>query len=127
GMIQTIERSGRDDRAIIMRNGSTTEMQSALMRDSVRLIMEGEGIKRDAEGKPIASAEGLRLVSLYRKEDDAEVFVSLRGAGPQRRRVRGRRRGGARRAGGGGGGGGGCRPGRRPGGGRRPAGTRWGG
>ena len=83
GMMQTIERSGRDDRAIVMRNGSTTEMQSALTRDNVRLIMEGEGIKRDADGRPIASAEGLRLVSLFRKEDDAEVFVAFRGVGPQ--------------------------------------------
>lgn len=83
GMMQTIERSGRDDRAIVMRNGSTTEMQSALTRDNVRLIMEGEGIRRDADGRPIASAEGLRLVSLFRKEDDAEVFVAFRGVGPQ--------------------------------------------
>lgn len=88
GMMRTIERSGRDDRAIIMRNGSTTEMQSALTRDSVRLIMEGEGIKRDASGHPIASAEGLRLVSLNRKEDGAEVFVAFRGVGPQVRAVR---------------------------------------
>ncbi len=83
GMIQTIERSGRDDRAIVMRNGSTAEMQSAITRDSVRLIMEGEGIKRDDAGNPIASAEGLRLVSLYRKEDNAEVFAAFRGVGPQ--------------------------------------------
>jgi putative ABC transport system permease protein len=83
GMMQTIERSGRDDRAIIMRNGSTTEMQSAITRDSVRLIMEGEGIKRDPEGAPIASAEGLRLVNLFRKEDNAEVFVAFRGVGPK--------------------------------------------
>lgn len=83
GMIQTMERSGSDDRAIVMRNGSTTEMQSALGRDDVRLIMEGAGIERDAEGNPVASPEGLRLVSLYRKEDDAEVFVAFRGVGPQ--------------------------------------------
>ncbi len=83
GMMQTIERSGRDDRAIIMRNGSTTEMQSSVTRDSVRLIMEGEGIKRDADGAPVASAEGLRLVNLFRKEDNAEVFVAFRGVGPQ--------------------------------------------
>lgn len=83
GMIKTIERSGREDRAIVMRNGSTTEMQSALTRDSVRLIMEGEGIKRDAEGHPAASAEGLRLLNLFRKEDNAEVFVAFRGVGPQ--------------------------------------------
>lgn len=83
GMMQTIERSGREDRAIIMRNGSTTEMQSSITRDSVRLIMEGEGIKRDADGAPVASAEGLRLVNLFRKEDNAEVFGAFRGVGPQ--------------------------------------------
>jgi len=34
-------------------------------------------------GKPIASAEDLRLVNLFRKEDGAEVNVTLRGVGPQ--------------------------------------------
>ena len=83
GMLETMEHSGRDDRAIVLRNGSASEMGSALGRDAARLVEDAPGIKRDSMGKPIASAEDLRLLNLFRKEDGAEVNVTLRGVGPQ--------------------------------------------
>lgn len=83
GMLATMESSGRDDRAIVLRNGSASESGSALARDAARLIADAPGVKRDRAGKPIASAESLRLVNLFRKEDGAEVNVALRGVGPQ--------------------------------------------
>jgi putative ABC transport system permease protein len=88
GMIATMEHSGRDDRAIELRNGSASENGSALGRDAARLIEDAPGVKRDTDGKPIASAEALRLVNLFRKDDGAEVSVSLRGAGRQLLAVR---------------------------------------
>jgi putative ABC transport system permease protein len=83
GMLETMENSGRDDRAIVLRNGSAAESGSALARDAARLIQDAPGVKRDSAGKPIASAESLRLVNLFRKEDGAEVNVALRGVRPQ--------------------------------------------
>jgi putative ABC transport system permease protein len=83
GMLETMENSGRDDRAIVLRNGSAAENGSALGRDAARLVQDAAGVKRDSAGKPIASAESLRLVNLFRKEDGAEVNVALRGVGPQ--------------------------------------------
>jgi len=83
GMLETMEHSGRDDRAIVLRNGSASEVGSALGRDAARLVMDAPGIKRDSKGDPIASAEDLRLVNLFRKEDGAEVNVAIRGVGPQ--------------------------------------------
>lgn len=83
GMIKTMKNSGRDDRAVVMRNGSAGETSSALARGAVRLIVDAPGVKRDAQGKPIASAESLRLINLHKKEDGAEVNVALRGVGPQ--------------------------------------------
>lgn len=88
GMIQTLENSGREDRAIVLRNGSAAESGSALARGAARLIEDAPGIKRDADGKPVVSAEALRLVSLYKKEDGAEVNVALRGVGPKVQAVR---------------------------------------
>jgi putative ABC transport system permease protein len=88
GMIQTMEHSGRDDRAIVMRNGSASETGSALGRDAARLVAEAPGVRRDAAGKPIASAEVLRLVNFLRKQDSAEVNVALRGVGPQVQELR---------------------------------------
>ncbi len=57
GMLETMENSGRDDRAIVLRNGSASESGSALARDAARLIADAPGVKRDSDGKPIASAE----------------------------------------------------------------------
>jgi putative ABC transport system permease protein len=83
GLIRTMENSGRDDRAIVMRNGSVAETSSALDRDSARLVQDATGIKHDATGEPILSAETMRIFSLHKKEDDAEVSVILRGVGPK--------------------------------------------
>lgn len=83
GLIRTLENSGREDRAIVMRNGSVAETSSALDRDSARLVQDAPGIKRDAAGEPILSAETMRILSLRKKEDDSEVNVILRGVGPK--------------------------------------------
>lgn len=83
GMIKTMRNTGRDDRAVILRNGSADEPSSVIMRDGARLIADGAGVKRDVDGKPIASAETIRILTLYKKEDDAEVNMLLRGVGPK--------------------------------------------
>jgi putative ABC transport system permease protein len=83
GMIRTMKNSGREDRAIVMRNGSASESGSALPRDATRLIEDGVGVRRDADGKPIVSAEAVRLINLYKKSDGAEVNAAIRGVGPR--------------------------------------------
>jgi putative ABC transport system permease protein len=88
GLIRTLENAGRDDRAIVTRNGSVAETSSALDRNSARLVQDAAGIKRDAAGEPILSAETLRVLLVDKKEDDAEVNVILRGVGPKMTELR---------------------------------------
>lgn len=88
GMLRTMENAGREDRAIVMRTGSQAEATSALALDAARLISDAAGIKRDADGKPILSAESMRLVTMHRKEDGTEVNVTIRGVGPRVQTVR---------------------------------------
>jgi putative ABC transport system permease protein len=83
GMIKTMQNSGCDDRAIVLRNGSASESGSALPRDAARLIEDGAGVRRDTDGKPIVSAESMRLVTLHKKADGAEINVAMRGVGPK--------------------------------------------
>lgn len=83
GMIRTMSNSGRDDRAVVLRNGSSDEASSVLTRDAGRLIADSPGVKRDADGKPIYSGEAIRILTLYKKDDGAEVNVILRGVGRQ--------------------------------------------
>jgi putative ABC transport system permease protein len=88
GMMRTLEHTGRDDRVIVLRNGSTSELASALPMDAVRLTMDAPGVRHNAEGKPIAIAETLRMVTAYKKEDSSEVHLALRGVGPMIAEVR---------------------------------------
>ena len=88
GLIRTMENAGREDRAIVMRNGSIAESSSALDRNSARAVEDASGIKRNDEGDPILSAEGMRILSLRKKEDDAEINVILRGVGPMLTQLR---------------------------------------
>jgi putative ABC transport system permease protein len=88
GITKTLQSTGRDDRAIILRNGSASESGSALTRTAAQIIMDAPGIKHASDGKPLASAEPLRLLTLFRRDDGSEVTVPLRGVGAQAMHVR---------------------------------------
>jgi putative ABC transport system permease protein len=88
GMAKTLQSTGRDDRAIVLRNGSVSESGSALTRGAAQIIMDAPGIKHDQDGKPMASAEPLRLLKLFKRDDGSEVTVPLRGLGAQAMSVR---------------------------------------
>jgi putative ABC transport system permease protein len=88
GMAKTLQGTGRDDRAIVLRNGSASESGSALSRSASQIVMDAPGIKHDRDGRPIASAEPLRLLKLFRSDDGAEVTAVLRGIGVQAMIVR---------------------------------------
>jgi putative ABC transport system permease protein len=83
GMSKTLQGAGRDDRAIVLRNGSSSESGSALTRDAARIVLDSPGIKHDAAGEPLVSAEPLRLLKLFRRDDATEVTAVLRGLGAQ--------------------------------------------
>jgi putative ABC transport system permease protein len=88
GMAKTLQGSGRDDRAIILRNGSASESGSALTRAAAQTVMDAPGIKHDRDGKPLLSAEPLRLLKLSKRGDGSEATVLLRGIGPEAPMVR---------------------------------------
>jgi putative ABC transport system permease protein len=88
GMSKTLQAVGRDDRAIVLRNGSASESGSALSRSAAQIITDAPGIKHDQDGKPIASAEPLRMLKLFKRDDGSEVTALLRGVGAQVMTVR---------------------------------------
>lgn len=88
GMIKTLQSSGRADRVLIVRSGAQFEAASALSRETVRLLSEADGLKRNAEGQPLVSAESFRILNLFKKADGTEVNVQLRGVGPLATEVR---------------------------------------
>jgi putative ABC transport system permease protein len=82
GFQKTLASGGRDDTAIVLRGGSQGEAQSVLMHDDVLAIEQAPGIARDADGKPVASAELVVATSLTQKGSGADANVRLRGVGP---------------------------------------------
>ena len=83
GFRETVAGTGRQDRAIILRGGSNSELASSLARDATLTIMDGPGVKKDEAGRPIGSAEAVVIVELPKKGDTTGANVTLRGVGPQ--------------------------------------------
>jgi putative ABC transport system permease protein len=88
GMSKTLQGTGRDDRAIVLRKGSVSESGSALSRSAAQIIVDAPGIRHDHEGMPLVTAEPLRLLKLFKRDDGSEVTAVLRGLGTQAALVR---------------------------------------
>src|SRR5580658_2718526 len=83
GFESTLKATGRADEAIIMRGSSDAEINSGLDRDSDDLIEQAPGIRRGADGKPLASAEVMVIAELIRKDDVKNgANITLRGVEP---------------------------------------------
>jgi putative ABC transport system permease protein len=81
GFKRTIVATGRDDRAIVLRGGSDSELASTLSREATLTIMDAPGIRKDSAGKPIASAEAVVVVDMPKKSTDTGANVTIRGIG----------------------------------------------
>ena len=86
GFQRTLASSGAEDVAIVLRAGSQAEINSTMTREQVRLIEEGPGIARNADGKPLASAELLpdRRRRQALEPDQGEPAVARPGPGGRR-------------------------------------------
>ena len=70
--------TGRDDNAIVLQKGSTSELGSGIERGKAGLLMVDARIARDPDGQPLASGEILSVANLKRL-DGGEVNVTIRG------------------------------------------------
>ena len=98
GFEATLNRTGSDDTAIILRGGSMAETNSVLGRDQVPLLAELPGIARGEDGRPLVSAELSQVINLPTRADGTDANAQLRGVGtaawqlrPQVEIVEGRR------------------------------------
>ena len=82
GFEATLDRTGNDETAIILRGGSMAETNSVITRDQVPLIGALDGIAQDAEGRPLVSPELSQVVNLPTREDGTDANAQLRGVGP---------------------------------------------
>src|SRR5689334_4376292 len=79
GLNSSLVTTGSAENVLILRQGSQTEMQSAVSKEAFQVIQTLPGIARDQDGKPKASAEIAVVVNLPRRETGESSNVTLRG------------------------------------------------
>lgn len=80
GFTAMVTSGGRADRAIILSEGASSELQSQLLPGDVALLENGDAIARDADGRPLLAPTTVSLVQIDRPDGTVESVV-LRGAG----------------------------------------------
>jgi putative ABC transport system permease protein len=89
GFRATLDRSGADDVAFVLRGGSSDEMQSGVTLDDARVVGDASGVARDEAG-PLVSAELYVSADLKSRSTGTSAFVPLRGMSPQAPKIRSR-------------------------------------
>ncbi len=83
GFQATLNSTGDDTTAIVLRGGSQAETNSVITRDLVPLIGSLPGIATDANGRPMVSPELSQVVNIASRSDGTDVNAQLRGVGEQ--------------------------------------------
>ncbi|MBV6849867.1 ABC transporter permease [Xanthomonas euvesicatoria] len=83
GFQATLNSTGDDTTAIVLRGGSQAETNSVITRDLVPLIGSLPGIAADANGRPMLSPELSQVVNIASRSDGTDVNAQLRGVGEQ--------------------------------------------
>ncbi|WIH04817.1 ABC transporter permease [Xanthomonas translucens pv. graminis] len=81
GFQATLNSTGDDSTAIVLRGGSGAEINSVITRDQVPLIASLAGVAKGADGKPLVSAELSQVINLQNKADGTDTNVQFRGIG----------------------------------------------
>ena len=100
GFQRTLVGTGRADRALLMRGGATSEVQSFVSREAADIIRVMPEVATNAAGQALASPELVVIVSLPKRGDGSPANCSVRGVSgmafemrPELRLVAGRRPG----------------------------------
>lgn len=87
GIDLTLSSSGEPLNLIVMREGSTAELNSSVSRENLSNLMYLEGIGREAD-QPLVAPELLTLIYKARKGMSQGSNVTIRGVGPMSNRLR---------------------------------------
>jgi putative ABC transport system permease protein len=82
GLAKTVEGSGADDIAIVLREGSNAELNSVVSHDQLALLAAGPGVRRNS-GVPAVSGELLVIVDGARRSTGTEANMPFRGIGAE--------------------------------------------
>ncbi len=81
GFQSTLNSTGDDTTAIVLRGGSQAETNSVITREQTPLLSTLPGVSKDAQGRPMISPELSQVVNLVSKGDGTDVNAQFRGVG----------------------------------------------
>lgn len=79
GFQKTLVSSGSPENAIIMRGGASSEMESVVSLDQIRILQDINGIKRDKDGVPIMSSEVVVVAAFPMRSTGTDANAQVRG------------------------------------------------
>ena len=82
GFEKTMEGTGQEDVALVLRSGASAELNSRFTGEQADVIRYAPGIARDAQGEPEVSSELFWIVNAVGKSSGTEANVALRGIQP---------------------------------------------
>ncbi|HET7402011.1 MAG TPA: ABC transporter permease [Usitatibacter sp.] len=82
GLRRTLVGTGSYDNALLMRQGSQTEIQSILYRDQASLVETMPEVARGASGDALVSREIVALIAIPKRGSDKPANVVVRGVSP---------------------------------------------
>lgn len=82
GFQSTLKSTGRAEIALVLRGGSSAELNSGLSRDSATLVRQAPGVSKDAGGLPLASAEMIVIAELMKPGEKTGSNITVRGVEP---------------------------------------------
>lgn len=88
GFRHAVTATGRDDIAIVLRDGANNEMSSVVSRDEARIIKDAPGVARE-NGVAVVSAELFVIIDIPKRSTGTDANVPFRGVEPTATAVRG--------------------------------------
>lgn len=83
GFQATLQQTGNDATAIVLRSGANAEISSRIDRASATLIAQAPGVRHDAQDRPITSTEVVVVANIPKRSTGTDANVEVRGVGPQ--------------------------------------------
>jgi putative ABC transport system permease protein len=88
GFQKTLVSSGSARNAIILRGGATSEMESAIELDQIKILQDLPGIERDSGGAAIMTSEVVVVAAFTMKSTGTDANVQVRGVSENALKVR---------------------------------------
>ena len=83
GLQRTLGRAGKPDNAIVLRQGADNELSSSIPEDQVGQIASAPGVKKDANGRPLAVGDAVAMIFAHLADGSGKSNLIIRGVTPE--------------------------------------------